>query len=568
MFHLSQHRPPTRIHYIGLMTLLLSCLFLFNAQAETSQQKPAQDILIDATGITYYAVERDTLLVIAQKFTGKSSNWQTIGKLNRIRNDRSIPIGTAIFIPSELLLDVPSVATVVALAGAVTETKKDGAIANLAVEAKVFEGSQITTSKNGFITLALPDESRISIPSNSQVSMAKLRMTQYTKSPRTEIRLVQGRVESKITPLSKNQGRFEVTTPLSIAGVRGTHFRVGLNENGIANEVLTGGVAVGKIEKPNALVLPAGQGNIINKVSVGKATTLLPAPSLEQGFELQERITLQFAVLPQVNAVNYRAQISLDPESQHLIAESMAKNLRFKFDDIEDGQYFIRTTAIDSQGLEGMPSVLAFKMKARPEPPFPLQPKKKIRSESVTFNWTQAADAKTYRLQVAPDALFQKILIDQEGLNGVEFVASNLVKGHYFWRIATIKETKGQLDQGPYSFPEAFELLAPQTMNAFSDAGSDSLEFSWPSEPDQSFLVQISEDKDFKKMFLSKETKEASLKIPRPASGNYFIRVRATDPDGFVGRFSSTQKFEIFQRWTTSNGDALQSIGGVVRPNQ
>lgn len=551
-----------------LISVILLTLFSLNIHAQISYDEQPNNTVIGATSITYYAAENDTLSRIAIKFTNKLSNWEAIGKFNNIRNDRTIPIGTAIIIPTELLPDVPSSATVVAIAGNVIETQKNNVTSPLKIGSVIFEGTQINTNKNGFVTLSLPDESRISIPSNSLVMMEKLRMSKYTKSPRTEIKLLQGRVESKITPLEKNKGRFEVTTPLAIAGVRGTHFRVGLSDNGTANEVLTGGVAVGKLEAPNALTLPAGKGNIVNQTSVGKAIDLLPPPKLTSGFELQERLTLKFSVLPQTNAIQYRAQISLDEASQNIIAEGFAKNEQFKFDELADGQYFIKVTAIDQNGLEGFPSIQKFKVKAKPEPPFLLQPKKKIREENVSFVWAESLVAKSYRLQIATDVLFQKIVLNQSNINTVEYNTSQLGLGTYFWRVATVTESNGKPDQGPFSFPETFQLLAPQKMNPVNDSGKDELEFSWPSEPGQEFLVQISEDKDFNTLYLKKETKDPKLAIKRPLAGTYYIRVRATDEDGFVGRFSATQKFEIYQRWTSSNGEALQSLGGAVRPTQ
>ncbi|MCX7218744.1 MAG: FecR domain-containing protein, partial [Burkholderiales bacterium] len=188
--------------------------------------------------MTYFALDGDTLSSIAKRYTDKTSNAALLGKRNKIANDRTIPIGSAIVIPLELLPEEPSAAKVVALAGQVTTKNKNGLETALSLGDMLYENGLITTGKNGFLSLALPDESRISIPSNSQVLLAKLRMLKYTKSPRTEVRLQQGRVESKVSTLVSNKGRFEVTSPLAIAGVRGTHFRVGINDNGIASEVL------------------------------------------------------------------------------------------------------------------------------------------------------------------------------------------------------------------------------------------------------------------------------------------------------------------------------------------
>ena len=105
-------------------------------------------------------------------------------------------------------------------------------------------------------------------------------------------------------------------------------------------------------------------------------------------------------------------------------------------------------------------------------------------------------------------------------------------------------------------------------MNAFSDTGENNINFSWPAEPGQSFLVQISKDADFKKLVMSKDLDRPNLSIPRPDAGTYFIRVRATDADRFIGQFSKPQKFDIILRWTTGSGEPLGSGSGAVQPSK
>lgn len=556
------------VKFLGVAISVICALsFASISQAEKIKGAPGT-IKIETAGITYFALERDTLTTIAKRFTATPNNWEALGKLNQVRNDRAIPIGSGILIPAELLIEEASQANVVALAGNVKEISSKGTESRLAVGSVVLEGSQISTDKNSFVTFALPDDSRISVPSNSQVNLAKLRMTQFIKSPRTLIKLVQGKVESKVTPLTNNKGRFEVSSPLAIAGVRGTHFRVGVNNNGIANEVLEGGVAVGTQVQPQAVVLPAGKGTVVSGAGVGKPVDLLAAPLLAEGFQLQERPALQFTVQPVAGAVSYHAQISKDRESQNIIAEGVDKDMRFKFEDIDDGNYFIRVTAIDQNQLEGIPSTQAFVLKARPEPPFPLSPKHKVRTETVSFTWTQSSEAKTYRLQVASDALFKQIVLDQGNISVSEVSTDKFTLGKYFWRVASVIERNGGEDQGPFSPVQSFQLLSPQAMNEVQDKGQNTMDFGWPAEAGQSFLVQISQDADFKNLYLSKELEQASLSIPRPEAGVYFIRVRATDADRFVGNFSKPQKFEIQLRWTTSGGDPLESMGGAVRPQK
>ena len=158
-------------------------------------------------------------------------------------------------------------------------------------------------------------------------------------------------------------------------------------------------------------------------------------------------------------------------------------------------------------------------------------------------------------------------MLDQAALKGTSFNTSQLAYGSYFWRIATIAETKGTPDHGPFSDVQSFVSMAPQTMNRFADTGSDELEFSWPGEAGQSFQVQIASDAEFTQPMLNKNVTQAKLAVPRPAAGDYFIRVRATDADGFVGTYSKAQKFEIHLRWVSGNGEPIQSSSGVVKPN-
>ncbi len=559
---------------VVLTAILILLILSFDTAAQSSNNKTRGkpgSVEIQAGDVVYYALERDTLMSIAKQFTDKTANWEVIGKRNQIGNERAIPIGFPILISAELLTEEIVPARVAALAGTVTVISKNGKEEVVNLGAVLNEGAQITTGKNGFVTLALFDDSRVSIPSNSQALLAKLRATKFTKSPRTEIKLLDGRVESQVSKLDSNKGRFEVRSKLAIAGVRGTHFRVGVNDSGIANEVLEGGVAVGQPEKPNAIVLPAGEGNIVSKSGVGKPVKLLPAPQLVDGYQLQSRPSLQFKLKAVDNALDYRAQVTRDAQAQDIVAESMAQDLNVQFADIADGNYFLRVTAIDSNRLEGLPEVLAFTVKAKPEPPFPLAPKHKVRIASVEFKWTQNTEAQYYRLQVAQDQDFKQIVLDQDQIRNVNWSTDKLAIGDYYWRIASVQETiingVKKVDQGPYSNPQNFKVLPGQSTHPFTDNGNANLEFTWPSEPGQRFLVQIASDPEFRKLLLNKDVTEAKVKMPRPESGVYYIRVRATDADRFIGAFSTPQKFEVGLHWTTGTGEALQSSGGKVTPS-
>lgn len=512
--------------------------------------------------VLYHAQRGDTLGVIAEKFTTNSNNWVQLAKLNNVKNDRAIPIGTVIVIPVSLLPDDPSNAKVAAMSGNVEVIAAAGHAIDIEIGTILTEGSIINTGNNSFLTLVLPDQSHIALPSNSRIKLAKLRLARYTKSPRTEITLLKGRVESEVSPLNKNKGRFEVRSPLAVAGVRGTNFRIRLVDDKVITEVLSGGVTVGKDNKITALTLHDGQGNITDIKGVGKAIALLPEPHLADHPERQERATLRFTVNPVPGAHAYRAQISTDADARNIVDEVESNDNEIKFNGLDDGNYFLRIAAIDQFGLQGIPHVLAFKLKVQPEPPFNLEPKNKSRGENVVFSWTEIANAQAYHLQVAGDAKFNQLVINEPAVKTPQFSTSKLAPGHYFWRVATIVNQPTGSDQGPFGDSQSFILLPAVQVPKITDVVDGDLSFRWTGEPEQKFIVEIGRDTGFSALLLTQQTSTPEITVPRPATGTYFIRVKAIDPDGYVGPFSSLQKVVIGSRWVTNDGLPLLNFGG------
>jgi len=412
------------------------------------------NITIGPASITYYARTGDTLTSIARQYTDKSSNWAALGKLNRIDKDSAIPIGTPIVIPGELLGDTPAKATVVAMTGAINATTADGNTLHLAIGTTVTEGTQIQTSGNSFLTLALADQSRISVPSNSRVQMSRLRTARYLHRPRTEILLLRGRVESRVSPLETNQGRFEVRTPLSVAGVRGTHFRVGFVGEGadsrIATETLEGRVAVaraGKTSSPDNVVLTKAKGNITDAQSVGPIVDLLAAPTLVPGggASRTEYSSTRIGVAAVPGARAYHLQIASDADALNPLAESRANAPILAIAGVPAGQYFARVSAIDRFGLEGISSVAPITL-LRPDGPrgytFKVPGAPKVTgsdSKSVTLQWTPVT-GQSMRLQVARDSDFSSLLVNRASVAG-EAQLARPPFGTYYARVEVLDES-------------------------------------------------------------------------------------------------------------------------------
>jgi len=61
-------------------------------------------------------------------------------------------------------------------------------------------------------------------------------------------------------------------------------------------------------------------------------------------------------------------------------------------------------------------------------------------------------------------------------------------------------------------------------------------------------LFQLSDDAAFGRVLVEQHLDEPRVTVPRPAGGTYYMRVQATDADGFVGPFSRTQTLQVPER--------------------
>ena len=315
--------------------------------------------------------------------------------------------------------------------------------------------------------------------------------------------------------------------------------------------MLEGLVSVTGSDAARALDLNAGFGTRVEK---GKPllppVKLAAAPDLSSAAKLQERPVLRFKFADSPGAPaaasGYRAQVAADSAFADMRAEAVFKTTEAKFADLADGQYFLRVRAIDAQGIEGTDATIPFRLKARPEPPFTSAPpnKGKFSGERAEFVWTSASEATAYRFQLARDATFSALLVDEKSFKGAAFSpAAKLVPGDYFWRVASIRADG---DNGPFGDAQSFVLKPiPAAPNPPKEDGNR-IGFSWGAEPGQKFDFQLARDAGFKDIVMEQKLDKPEISIEKPGSaGTYFMRYRATDPDGFVAPYSSAQSFDV-----------------------
>lgn len=419
---------------------ILTALFLGAVVLSASHAQTPGSITVLPSGIIYHAQAGDTLMSIASAYTTRTANWSTLGSLNNIAKDKGIPIGTPITIPADLLQDEPVEGKVIARTGTVTGTLPDGTNSALNIGSRIVEGMQITTAANSFLTIGLIDQSRVSIPSNSNVRMTTLRKTRYTASPRVELMLQRGRVVSRVSPLETNKGSYKIRTPVSVAGVRGTEFRVRVNDKLVATEVLDGRVLASLTPGSEQRSLPRAKGNITARNNLGPAVDLLASPRLADT-PYRDDDGAHFAIAPLAKAISYHIELASDAEMINVIAEGYSNTASdVRIDNIASGTYFARLTAMDAIGLEGMPYVTEVILRHRNKPVSQAVQAAPLVATSnpqeLVLQWAGTSTDR-YNIQVARDSDFSWLTYNAQVI-GTQARFPRPAFGTYFARVQKI----------------------------------------------------------------------------------------------------------------------------------
>ena len=511
--------------------------------------------------LPYATTQRDTVIGLARRLLADPTQWREVARFNGLRNPDRIATGMALRIPLRLLRSELASAHVEQVVG-------DVRAAGVPVKGgeALAEGAAVATGGDVSAVLRLADGSLLRLAAGSTLRIERARRYPALGHVDSGVLLDAGRVEVQAAKAQAGKPGFEVKTPQGVLGVRGTEFRVsaqGGASSATSGEVLEG--AVGFAGASAARRLAAGFGTVIDaQRRVAEPTPLLPAPDLAALPTLQERLVLRFPVVRTAATAGYRGQVARDAQMREVVADNLAEGSELRFTNLDDGAYFLRVRAIDARGLEGRDATLAFKLKARPEPPLPAAPAPRgvTRGTQVELSWAENPEAQSYRLQVAADERFTRPLRDLPALTGTTHTLEGIAPGDYFWRLASVRAGN---DQGPWGSARAFTLRPPPATPAPPKVGETTLAFAWEGEPGQTFEFQLARDAKFSDLVLERKLDKPELELARPAGGVYFMRIRARDADGFQGPFTTPQRFEIINCVKTHDGSCVRSQAGPVR---
>jgi len=340
-----------------MLRTLLRVVFLLVLNCALPQQGVAQGPLpAPGKDLEYKVQPRDTMIGIARRYLidGEKLDVQrALWDHNKLKDKDSIHLGQVILIPENWLRNAPGKIVLTQVQG---EVQSAGAKPKAGAE--VNPGDEVRTGKDGYVTIRLADGSTLALSPDSDLAIEGVRKSPLEGSAAADAKflLKSGRVEAAVHKRPAGGARFEVRTPIAVAAVRGTQFRVVANgaQHTATSEVLEGVVQVSDTGNRGSVSVEQGYGTQVREGSPpAKPRELLPAPHLWTGIRLWVKRPIRMNFTNLDGAVRYRALVSRTADFNEIVFEGFMHNNKIRLPDLPSGPYFIRVRGIDELGLEG-----------------------------------------------------------------------------------------------------------------------------------------------------------------------------------------------------------------------
>lgn len=496
----------------------------------------------------YSVVDGDNLWDFSEKYLDTPLRFEKLRRLNNVQFPKRMKPGTRLRVPMAWIRSNPVPAKISAVEGQVEIIRAEGGGTQAASAGALLKlGDAVKTGADSSVAITFADGTLLTLYSNGEMRFNHLSAHGETGMVDSRLHLIDGRLDTKVTPAVGPGSRFEIETPSAISAVRGTVYRAAVTDEGnVSNvEVLEGKVQVTGANKHR--LVPSGFGT---QVAMGKPPIkprkLLTAPVFETIPEpiRQLRWTLGWRALPGAKA--YRIEISKLADFSLLIWEQKSQYAKTALPDLPDGVYHIRVRGIDDLGLEGKDAVARIMLDAHPQPPVALNPPdaRVLRGKPAELQWTDSEEADRYVLEVAADDAFSNLLVHKQDLDSTRYTVDEITEaGVYYWRLTSIA-ADGEV--GPPGPSRSWELKPiPQTIEPALEADEDALTASWnDAGPGRRYHVQLAYDRGFREMEIDSVTEEPKIVFEQLGGQVRYLRVRVIEPDGYQGPWGTVQRVD------------------------
>ena len=237
--------------HLSLLGLLLA------AQPAHSQQEPH---------VLYTLQSGDTLSALVGRYMSGPRALQDIVEYNHLTDPNKVLAGDQLKIPRHLLRHAPSVAKVSHINCNNILRLEPGTPTPVQTGDSLQEGAVVQVPSGCHLTVMLEDKSLLRTLSGAVVKFSTLRRNPFDALPEVRMELLSGRMQVNVKQKRQNgDAPFEVRTPTSIAGVRGTEFQVAFDDGKRSSQIeVSQGVVVAKgASDETEQMAAAGQGVLI-----------------------------------------------------------------------------------------------------------------------------------------------------------------------------------------------------------------------------------------------------------------------------------------------------------------
>lgn len=300
----------------------------------------------------YRVMPGNTLIDLSNRFTGSPDNWPALQSINSISDPYALPVGLELRIPFSMIPEVDAAATVTHVQGRAFINQQPAR-----PQDTVNEGDVLETAEDGFITFQMPDGTISALPPKAKIRVARLRTFLGTGLVDTILELGDGGLESTVAPDNRGTGRYEVRTPVSITGVRGTRLRVRTGDQGALTEVLSGSIQLGT-DQADGPQLGSQQGTAVTPDgNILAARPLLPAPALALSTDQPASRMVTFDPVP--GAVAYQVRVAADESGTQAVWTDQITEPPAHYRTPGSGTWYVMVRAVDDLGLMSDDATLA-----------------------------------------------------------------------------------------------------------------------------------------------------------------------------------------------------------------
>lgn len=380
--------------------------------------------------VRYTVRAGDNLFRLAANYLIRRDDYRVVQRLNHVADPLRLPVGMVLLLPRDLLRYEPVAGTVFTATGLV---RIDGRAA--APGMAVGEGMLLETGQRSFLTLALPDRTNITLPSQTALRIRRLRRIVLDAHVERLFAIEHGQASATVTPMTDPRSTFQFATPGAITSVRGTHFRMAYDPTGArsTSEVTKGAVGFASNARPPQS-LPEGFGTASD---LDAPVELLPPPALIAGDAPQTGAQPHFAWAPVPGASGYHVEIARDAGLLNPVDELRTADPQAWFAALDDGAWFVSVTAIDAHGIEGRAATAGFVRQRLNELRLSVTSDRYGQWLRYTFHWDPRDEdpGLRFRFQLARAGREDHPVTDQADLSARTAEGIALPRGAWRWRV-------------------------------------------------------------------------------------------------------------------------------------